>query len=145
MIARTLPVLLIGLALFVGWKSLSRAAHETVLLHTQVVGNQERFATLWVIDDGSFLWIRAENRTRHWLASVRADPNVELRRRGYTNRYRATFFDTAEARAYVDTRFRAKYGFADWIRELSGPRDTLPIRLELRRRSRSAKRRPAPS
>lgn len=125
-------VFLIGLALFFGWKNLSRAAQEIVVLRTLGVRYEDHFATLWVVDDDHFVWIRAENRKRRWLSHLRENPNVDLRRSGQTIAYRATFFDTPEARAYVDPKFRAKYGFADWIRELLGDRDTLPIRLEAR-------------
>jgi hypothetical protein len=57
---------------------------------------------------------------------------VELRRGGRTIFYRATPFDTEQARARVDPMFREKYGLADRIGELLGPRDSLPIRLEPR-------------
>jgi hypothetical protein len=129
---QALALLAIGFALFHGWKNLSRAAQETVVLRTSTLHGQDRFSTLWVVDDSPHVWIRAEDRRRRWLGAVQANPEVELRRHGETFRYRATPYDTAEARAYVDARFRAKYGFADRARELLGERDTLPIRLDPR-------------
>ena len=129
---RSVAFVVVGLALFLGWKNLSRAAQEVVVLRVIGVGNEDYFATLWVVDDGHHVWIRAENRQRRWLQRLRANPDVELRGDGRTFAYRAAFFDTAEARAYVDPQFRAKYGFADWALELVGRRDTLPIRLEPR-------------
>jgi hypothetical protein len=122
----------IGLALFASWKSLARSAREVAVLHTIAVNHEDRFATLWVVDDGPHLWIRAENRQRHWISHVRANPAVELRRNGQTLALRAVFFDSPEARAYVDPLFREKYGVADALRALLVERDTLPIRLDPR-------------
>ncbi len=129
---RTTLFLVIGVAVFFGWKNLSRAAHEVVVLRVSGLDHQDRFASLWVIQDDSFVWIRAENRNRRWLKHLRSNPNVELRRRGQTSHYRATLFDSDEARSYVDSQFRAKYGFADLLRERLMVRDTLPIRLDAR-------------
>jgi hypothetical protein len=131
-IRKTIAYLLIGWAVFFGWKSVSRGAQETVVLHTGTVGHEDHFATLWVVDDGPRVWIRAENRARRWLGPVRVNPNVELRRAGRTYRYRAVAFDDPDAVAYVDALFRKKYGFADRVREALGARDPLPIRLEPR-------------
>jgi hypothetical protein len=124
--------LLLAGALVLGWRSFSRGAQETVVLRTSTVGNQDHFATLWVVDAHPYVWIRAEDRRRRWLGSVEAHPEVELRRNGRTLRYRATLYDTPEARAYVDAMFREKYGLADRVRDLLAPRDTLPIRLDPR-------------
>ncbi len=132
MLRQTLALLAIGFGFFHGWKNLSRAAQETVVLRTSTLHHQDRFATLWVADDPPHVWIRAEDRRRRWLGAVQANPDVELRRGGETLHYRATPYDTAGARAYVDAMFRAKYGFADRARELFGERDPLPIRLDPR-------------
>ena len=132
MLRQALTLLLLGLGLFHGWKHLSRAAAETAVLHTSTLRNEDRFATVWVVDDHPHVWIRAENRRRRWLGHVLAHPEVELRRRGETFRYRAVAYDTPEARAYVDGLFREKYGLADRARELLTDRDTLPIRLDPR-------------
>jgi hypothetical protein len=131
-VRRTTVYLLIGAALFFGWRSLSRATRETVVLSTSTLGSQDRFATLWVVDDPPHVWIRAEDRTRRWLGAIEANPDVELRRAGRTLRYHATPYDTPEARDYVDALFREKYGFADRVRDSLGRRDPLPIRLDPR-------------
>jgi hypothetical protein len=130
---RAILFLLIGIALFFGWKSLSRAAQETVVLRTIGVNHEDHYATLWVVDDNHYVWIRAEDRMRRWLSHVRENPDVELRRHRRTFAYRAALFDSIDAQEYVDSKFREKYGFADWLREHLSDRDTLPIRLEIRR------------
>ncbi|MDH5566277.1 MAG: hypothetical protein OEY15_06390 [Myxococcales bacterium] len=120
----------IALALFLGWKVLARGAHEVVVLRTETLQGQDHYATLWVVDAEKFVWIRAESPTRRWLPAVRKNPQVTLRRGGRDLRYRATIWDTPEARAYVDPMFRAKYGLADTARAILTQRETIPIRLE---------------
>ena len=127
---RTLQITLVVLAAYLGWQNLTFATSEVVVLRTFGTGHVEHYASLWVIEDGRHLWIRADNRERSWLQHVRANRNVELSRNGKTQAYQATFFDYPDARAYVDSRIRGKYGFADWLRALIDYRDTLPIRLE---------------
>ena len=124
--------LLIALGVFYAWQNLSLAAHESVVLHiSPASNNQDTYATLWVVDDGQHLWLRSENPRRHWLADLRDNPLVELRRNGRTLNYRANVYDNANARAYVDPMFRAKYGFADELHAMLTRRDSVPIRLEL--------------
>jgi hypothetical protein len=127
---RTLWVTLLVLAAYWGWENLSLATSEVVVLRTFGTGHVEHYASLWVIDDGQHFWIRADNRERSWLEPMRANRQIEISRNGQTDSYLATFFDDPDARVYVDSRMREKYGFADWLRELIDDRDTLPIRLE---------------
>jgi hypothetical protein len=127
---RTLQIALVALAAYLGWQNLSLATTDVVVLRTFGTGHVEHYASLWVIEDGRHLWIRADNRERRWLEHVRANRQVELSRGGQTRAYQVTFFDDPDARAYVDSRIRQKYGFADWVRALIDVRDTLPIRLE---------------
>jgi hypothetical protein len=127
---RTLQITLGVLVAYLGWQNLSFANSEVVVLRTFGTGHVEHYASLWMIEDGRHLWVRADNRERRWLRHVRANPQIELSRDGQTRSYLATFFDYPDAREYVDSRFRQKYGFADWVRALTEDRDTLPIRLE---------------
>jgi hypothetical protein len=129
---RALLLILLGLSCSLAWRSLSRGAQEIAVLHTGTVDNQDHFATVWVVDDGPYLWIRAEDPARLWLPAVREDPNVSLRRAGREYAYRAALWDTPEGRAYVDSLFRAKYGLADQVRSLFRRSGTIPIRLDLR-------------
>ena len=128
---RNLLLILLGLSCFLAWRSLSRAAHEIAVLHTSKVENRDYFATVWVVDDGPYLWIRAEDPARRWLPAVREDPNVSLRRAGREYAYHAALWDTPEGRAYVDPLFRAKYGLAEEVRALFRRTETIPIRLDL--------------
>lgn len=127
---QTLLIALLVLTFYWGWQNLSLATSEVVVLRTFGTGHVEHYASLWVIEDDQHIWVRADNRERRWLEHVRANPRVEMSRGGRTNSYLARFFDDADARAYLDSRIRQKYGFADWLREQIDDRDTLPIRLE---------------
>jgi hypothetical protein len=130
--SRNLALAAIALACFLGWQKLSPGAQEVVVLRTQTFDGQDHYATLWVAQAENYLWIRAETPTRRWLPAVRAHPEVILRRHGRDRRYTAQIFDDPEARAYVDSLFRAKYGLADWVRGVFTRRDSIPIRLALR-------------
>ena len=125
-----IQLFLIGTAIFFGWKHLSRSAYETAVLHTPDVRNWDTYTTLWVVDDGHNLWIRAESRDRLWLDFLRDNPRVELRRNGRTSSYRANLYDTTKTRSYVDELFLSKYGLADEVRARITQRETIPIRLE---------------
>ncbi len=122
--------LVIALAVFYGWQALSRTEHEIVVLHFPAVSNQDTYPTLWVVEDGQHLWLRAENPRRRWLEYLRGNPLIKLRRNDQMLSYRANVYDTPEARAYVDPMFRAKYGLADELRALMTRRETVPVRLE---------------
>ncbi len=122
--------LLIVVAVFFGWKNLSRSSQEIAVLHFPGVNNRDTYITLWVVEDGRNLWVRAESPRRLWLELLDHSPRVELRRDGSTRAYRATLYDTADARSYVDPMFRGKYGLADELRSRLMRRSTVPIRLE---------------
>ena len=127
---RTPLLLLLGTCAFWGWQNLSHATDEVAVLRTKGTGHIEHYASVWYVQTGNALWIRAENRERHWLAEIRANPRVELAVGGRTRAYVADPMDVPNYQAFVDAEFRKKYGVADWVRSLKGDRDTLPIRLE---------------
>jgi hypothetical protein len=127
---RTLLLLLLGTCAFWGWQNLSHATDEVAVLRTKGTGHIEHYASVWYVQTGNALWIRAENRERHWLAEIRANPRVELAVGGRTRAYVADPMDVPNYQAFVDAEFRKKYGVADWVRSLKGDRDTLPIRLK---------------
>lgn len=119
-----------AVAVYFGWQNLSRSAHETVVLHIPAVNNQDTYTVLWVVEDARTVWIRAENPRRLWLEHLREGPVIELRRGGSTRSYRATVFDNADARSYVDPMFRRKYGLSDQVHAVLTQRDSVPIRLD---------------
>ncbi len=127
---KTLRFTILAVVGYLVWQNLSLGARETVVLHIQDSTHRDLFATLWVVDEGPFTWLRAEKRTRRWLDPLRENPNVRLYRDGRTLEYVAHFYDDPDSRSLVNARFRAKYGLADEARGLLGGRDSIPIRLD---------------
>jgi hypothetical protein len=126
---RTLLLVLLGISALWGWQNLTHATAEVAVLRTKGTGHIEHYASVWFVRANHALWIRAENRERHWLAEIRANPQVELALGGQTRAYEADPMDMPDYRAYIDAEFRKKYGVTDWVRSLKGDRNTLPIRL----------------
>jgi hypothetical protein len=127
---RTLLIVLLGVSAYLGWQNLTYATEEVAVLRTTGTGHVEHYASVWFVRANHALWIRAENRERHWLAEIRANPRIELAISGRTRAYQANPTDIPKYQAYIDAEFRKKYGFADWARSLTSDRDTLPIRLK---------------
>jgi hypothetical protein len=126
---RTLLLVLLGISALWGWQNLTHATAEVAVLRTKGTGHIEHYASVWFVRANHALWIRAENRERHWLAEIRANPQVELALGGQTRAYEADPMDMPDYQAYIDAEFRKKYGVTDWVRSLKGDRNTLPIRL----------------
>ena len=129
---RTLVLAGFGLGLGLVWSAIRVGGRDVGVLRTFDVRGQDFYTTVWVIDDAGFLWIRANRPDRKWFSYVQQNPDVELRRFGRQRAYRAVVFDKPEARAYVDVRFREKYGLADRWRAWYDGSYTIPIRLEPR-------------
>jgi hypothetical protein len=131
---RTLVLALCAVALYVAWRSVSSSLGEIATLYAPGVGTDDHYTRIWVVEDRPYTWIRAETPTRRWLPAVRSNPSVTLTRHGQRTAYQASVHDDPESATYVDALFREKYGLADEARALLGHRQTVPIRLEPRRR-----------
>ena len=127
---RTLLLVLLVTSALWAWQNLTHATGEIAVLRTKGTGHIEHYASVWYVHANNALWIRAENRERHWLAEIRANPRVELALGGQIRAYEADPMDVPNYQVYIDAEFRKKYGVADWMRSLKGDRYTLPIRLE---------------
>jgi hypothetical protein len=129
---RTLVLAGIAFVLGLAWFAIDSGGRDVGVLRIFDVEGRDLYTTLWVVDDAAFVWIRATRPDRNWLFHLRQNPDVELSRSGRQRAYRAIVFDRPEARAYVDPRFRKKYGLADRWRAWRDGNDTVPIRLEPR-------------
>lgn len=127
---RTLLLILLGACAYWGWPSLTQATGEVALLSTTGTSHIEHYASVWYVRANHTLWIRAENRERHWLADIRVNPRVELAIDGQTRAYEAKPMDMLNYQTFIDAEFRKKYGAVDLVRSLRGDRDTLPIQLK---------------
>jgi hypothetical protein len=117
--------LAVALALVGAWRVLGL---ERIVLRTGLGSEHPAETSLWVADDGFDLWIEAPDSERGWYGALLADPLVEVRRSGRTERFRAD--PVPGARRHVERLYREKYGFAQVLRRLvSDRRRAIPIRL----------------
>ena len=107
---------------------------EVVTLHAS--GAYSDYNTqLFIVDDPAdsrVAWLRAERPSRFWLKSLRANPEVAVRRGDREIAYHATVW-SGEAngdRERVNRLFRTKYGAFDLVAGWFFRRDAVPIRLE---------------
>jgi hypothetical protein len=129
---RTLLWALCAVGLYYGWQAFARSAQEVATLYAPVVGADDHYTRVWVVEERPYLWIRAETPARSWLPAVRANPEVVLTHRDRRTEYRAEPRQDPETVAHVNALFRAKYGLADAARDVLSQRQPVPIRLEPR-------------
>lgn len=127
---RTQSLALLLAAAAAAWTMLRPGGFEVAVLRT-FSDKSDSFTSLWVLDDPEqdFVWIRAHRPERRWLQHLESNPEVELRRHGFSTRYVARVFDDDAARGHVASAFREKYGLVDVGRELVQGSDTIPVRL----------------
>ncbi len=102
---------------------------EVVTLHASGAYS-DYYPRLFIVDDPPAAWIRAERPNRLWLASVRANPKVVVRRGERDFTYHAVVWNGDGGHQHVDEMFRAKYGAIDRAAAWFWRRDAVPIRLE---------------
>lgn len=122
--------LLLGLGIFwAAWYVGTEATRDVAVLEVSDIENSDRFVTLWAVEDGGWIWLRAARPDRKWLDWIRSQPEVKLELDGETLRYTAAILDQPEAHERVDELMREKYPWADRVRELLLGDDTVPVRL----------------
>lgn len=117
------------LLVFGGLTVLEAASSDVAILHTKDIGYQDRYTTLWVVEESRSLWIRAAKPDRKWLAEVRPGTQIRLERYDSEASYKATISRDKVIRERVDRMMREKYGLADRVRELVLGTNTVPVRL----------------
>jgi hypothetical protein len=68
---------------------------------------------LWIVEVAGRSYVRADLPGAAWLARLRANPEIELRRNGSKERLRAAPVEDPSLRTAVDDAMAAKYGFAN--------------------------------
>ncbi len=126
----TLAVVLCS-ALGYGAYDWSQKNVEVVTLHASG-GYSDYYPRLFIVDDPPSAWVRAERPDRMWLASVRENPEVVVRRGDVDVAYHAVVWNGEGDHEHVDALFRAKYGSIDLAAAWFWRRDDVPIRLEPR-------------
>jgi hypothetical protein len=122
-------ILGLGIAAALGYYAYDWIGHnvEVVTLHTK--GAHQHFANLFIVDDPPAVWIRAERPDRLWLASVRDNPEVVVRRGDTNFAYHAEVWNGESGHERVDELFRAKYGVFDRLSGWIWRRNAVPVRL----------------
>jgi hypothetical protein len=101
---------------------------DVVTLRTHQADGSWQETRLWVVDDGTSLWLHSGGAA--WKARFHDSPRVELQRRGQMHTYCARPVPGPHPR--VDQLLREKYGLADrWVRFISPDNAaTLAVRLD---------------
>jgi len=116
---------------------------EVVTL-TTVTPDGARYDTqLWIVERPDGLWLRSGSPNAHWLARLRAEPRVEVRRGDTLLYFDAVPADDPVVREDVNRRMAEKYGRADrWLAWLIDRSRSVPIHLEPRERDPAIDRAP---
>ena len=119
-------------AVFVGSVfAASELGGEVVTLTSFGAGGARFHTHLWIVDADGAAWLRAGQPGEGWLARIRSDPQVLLRRHGVEGRYRAVPVSDPEIRDRIHGLMRKKYGWADeYISLIRDGSKSVPVRLE---------------
>jgi hypothetical protein len=113
---------------------------EVVTLGTRGSDGERYDTQLWVIEEGGDLYLRAHFARAKWLARLRNQPEVDLRRGAASQSFLAGPVDDAEVRRAVNRAIAAKYGLADRLASLVwNPEKSIPVHL---RRNDASSRQP---
>jgi hypothetical protein len=103
---------------------------EVVTLYTRSPDGDRYETQLWVIEERGELYLRAHYPGAKWLARIRGDHEVELRRREASQSFLAGPVDDPEMRRAVNRAMAAKYGLADRLASsLWNPEKSVPVHL----------------
>ncbi len=104
---------------------------EVVVLISAAADGETHETTLWIVEDEGVLWLRAGNPDSAWLARVRQDPEIRLRRADQVRSYRVVPADRDDARDRVNGLMAEKYGASNTLVSLWGDHSvSVPLRLE---------------
>ncbi len=111
--------------------SLSIDEGEVVTLVTRNDAGADQDTALWIVSWNDALYLRASSPRAHWLARLREQPEVTLKRGEATLLFTAIPKDDPQTRAAVNERMAEKYGLADRMWGWLGDRtQSVPILLE---------------
>ena len=102
---------------------------EVATLYTTDDYGRTHRTKLWVIGDGSNVWVRATVPTSPWLDRIINNPEVELRRGKVLTSYKAT--PATHRRTRVNAQMAESYGWAEWLLAQVEDRSTaVPVYLD---------------
>lgn len=112
---------------------------EVVTLQTRGPDGDRYETQLWVIEEEGELYLRAHYAGAKWLARIRHQPEVGLRRGDASDSFLAGPVDDPELLRAVNRAMAAKYGLADRLASsLWNPEKSVPVHLD--RNNASAQR-----
>jgi len=122
--------LLIAVLAFIGLVVVaSEFGGEVVKLQTADQMGVTTDTSLWVVDDGGAIWVRAGNPNAEWLERLQAKPEVKLLRDGEWRDYRATPVPGGAER--INDLMAEKYGWAESVISLIHDSNAvIPVRLD---------------
>jgi hypothetical protein len=101
---------------------------EVAVLYTSD-GTRTFQSNVWLVEDGTDIWLRANQPTRAWLDRVINQPNVKLRRGEIMRDYTAT--PLSHRRSEINSHMVVNYGWAEWLLAFVEDRDqSVPVYLD---------------
>jgi len=125
---------LIALVAAMAWGSFYFFAEsgEVVVLRSADASGAVHETRLWVVDDAGRAWLRTGNAESAWLLRVRANPQVEVVRKGEVQLHYAVLVTGPQARDRINELVLEKYGGAErYLRSfMLDPAQAVPVRLD---------------
>lgn len=129
MIKLLVAVVLLALLFVVAIGVASETGGEVVTLHTRDADGGEVSTSLWLVEHGGQLYLRAGQQGSGWLERLKAESRVEMERAGQRRIYRAV--EAEDVRDPVNELMAEKYGWADaFIGVMRDDSQTVPVRLD---------------
>jgi len=123
LLAAAIPILMM-----VAVMAASEFGGEVVILHTLDERGGDYTTSLWLVEDGHYLYLRAGKPESTWLLRLQTNPDIELERGGRRLSFRARA--APRYRDQVNERMSVKYGWADWlVSQVRDPSTTMPVQL----------------
>ena len=113
-------VIALGIGAFFGLVILASESGEVITVRTQDDASDWHATRLWVVDHDGAEWTRTGHAGKAWYLRLKANPVVELERKGATSARRAVPISDPDLSRAVNRAYERKYGIADWIVALSG-------------------------
>jgi F420H(2)-dependent quinone reductase len=105
---------------------------EVVVLETRDASGAHH-TRVWVVDRDGAAWLRTGNPESPWLARLRANPEVAVKRGGESREYLAVPVEDEATREQINALELEKYGLAEkLLRLMIDPAHATPIRLDPR-------------
>jgi hypothetical protein len=132
---RSIVIVVLALAVVLGGLYVAMAERvEVVKVHTRDAAGATHTTRVWVVDDPSGVWLRTGADNDTWLARLRANPGVDLERRGIRERFTAVVLEDDATVARVNALTLEKYGWSEELLRAVTPSSHRQVAIRLDRR-----------